>query len=228
MNTNKPRASHVNTGTSVPHADLGHPTTKGPVIRLPKTHIEVENNVKTTRFGGLIIVTAFLRRFAVSEELNENVKVLKQHQPYTDADHILAQAMNLYVGGTCIEDMSQLQQSEAICRMLGACRVPDPTTAGDFLRRFDPGQNPGALEELRRANDAIQCAVWEEKTGSSKTRRKRTKKNKGRYKCDAAKQDLAVIDMDGHLKEVYGVTKEGADFNRKGKWSYNVLLLSMA
>lgn len=30
MNTTKPRASHVNTGTSIPRAELAQPTTDGP------------------------------------------------------------------------------------------------------------------------------------------------------------------------------------------------------
>lgn len=225
MNTNKPQASHVNTGTSIPREELAQPTTSGPVMRLPKTHVEIESDTKTTPYGGLVLVTAFLRHFAVSEQINENVSVLKQHQPYTESDHVLAQAVNLYVGGTCIEDMANLQQSEAVCRMLGACRVPDPTTAGDFLRRFDDEKNPGALAGLRQTTDQIQCAVWESRTDGAK---KRNKKNKGRIKDTPTRQELAVIDIDGHTKEVYGATKEGADFNHKGKWSYQPLVVTLA
>lgn len=224
MNTYKPRASHVNTGTSIPRTELPRHTMHGPVMRLPKTHLEVEQGPETTKYGGLVLATSLLRRLSVAKQLNENVSVLKQHQPYTEADHILAQALNLYVGGTCIEDMSELQQSEAVCRILGACRVPDPTTAGDFLRRFEPRSNPGALEDLRRTTDALQGAVWQEKARSNS----KGKKNKGRYNGKQVKQDLAVLDIDSHLKEVYGVTKEGADFNHKGKWSLHPLTITMA
>ena len=38
---------------------------------------------------------------------------------------MLAQALNLYVGGTCIEDIANLQQSEAVLRLVGACRIPE-------------------------------------------------------------------------------------------------------
>jgi len=193
-------------------------------MRLPKTHLETEPSYETTKYGGLVLVTELLRRFDVTQRLNENVSVLKQYQPYTEADHILAQALNLYVGGTCIEDMSELQHSEAVCRMLGACRVPDPTTAGDFLRRFDPKANPGALEDLRHTIDGIQGAVWQDKVRGVCRR----KKNKGRYNRRGIKQDLAILDMDSHLKTVYGVTKEGADFNHKGQWSLHPLAITMA
>lgn len=195
-------------------------------MRLPKTHVEVDQAPKTTKYGGLILATELMRRLSVSKRLDSNVTVLKQYQPYTEADHILAQVLNLYVGGTCIEDMSELQQNEAVCRILGACRVPDPTTAGDFLRRFEPQQNPGALASLRRTNDELQVAFWEEKT---RGRRKGRKKNKGRYNNRrTGKQELAVLDIDAHAKEVYGLTKEGADFNYKGKWSHHPLAITMA
>jgi len=195
------------------------------MMRTPKVHTEVKSESTVTAFGGLVLVAALLRRLGVAEEIDEQVSVLKQHQPYTESDHILAQAMNLYVGGTCLEDMSELQHSEAARRILGAGRIPDPTTAGDFLRRFDPKANPNALEGLRHATDELQREVWEQKTNGL---RKRTKKNKGKQKRNKRKQDLAVLDMDGKLKETYGRQKEGVDFSYKGKWSYHPLLISMA
>lgn len=57
----------------------------------------------------------------------------------------------MFVGGTCLEDQANLQQSEAVRRILGAVRLPDPTTAGDFLRRFDPGSlgHPASMRRIR-------------------------------------------------------------------------------
>ena len=39
---------------------------------------------------------------------------------------------------------------------------------------------------------------------------------------------MVVVDLDGHIKEVYGNQKEGADFSHTGKWSYQVLTVSIA
>jgi hypothetical protein len=36
------------------------------------------------------------------------------------------------------------------------------------------------------------------------------------------------VDLDGHTKPLYGVQKDGADFDHQGRWSYNVLLASLA
>jgi hypothetical protein len=179
-------------------------------MRLPTLHLDVDTRCETTPYGGLDLVVAFCREFAVAKTLEDHVKVLKQHQPYHESDHLLALACNLYVGGTCLEDLSNLQHSEAVKRLLGACRLPDPTTAGDFLRRFDDAANPGSLSSLRHAIDAMQDRVW-----------RRLAKRRG-------KRPWATVDLDGHLKPLYGTRKEGADFSHTGQWSYHPLLVSLA
>lgn len=159
MKTSHAHASHVNTGTSIPRDELPWPETRDRVVRLPKPNIELLRGGPITAYGGVALVSEFLRRFRVAQTIDEKVEVLKLHLPHTEADHVLAQAINLYVGGTCIEDMAAIQHSEAICRMLGAVRLPDPTTGGDFLRRFDEGVNPGSLAGLRSAVDVVQAEV---------------------------------------------------------------------
>ena len=205
------RASHLNTGTGISEEKLAWPETSGRVTRLPRLRVEVAERSTLTPYGGLALATALLKRFRVAQEIDERVHVLKLHRPFHESDHVLAQALNLYVGGECLEDQAALQHDEGVLRMLGACRLPDPTTAGDFLRRFDERRNPGALLGLRAATDAVQDAVWGKLAGKRKKKR-----------------DLAVVDLDGHTKMLYGVQKEGADFDHKGRWSYNVLLASLA
>jgi len=212
VKTSPPRASHVNTGTNIAREELPWPETGGEVMRLPKPHVELQQGGPITAYGGVVLVAEFLRRFRVAQTINERVHVLKLYLPYTEADHVLAHALNLYTGGTCIEDMAALQHSEAICRMLGAARLPDPTTGGDFLRRFDERVNPGSLAGLRSAVDVVQDEVWH-------------KLRRGRRR---AKRPLATVDLDGHQKKLYGVQKEGADFSHTGHWSYMPLLLSLA
>jgi Transposase DDE domain group 1 len=204
------RASHVNEGTAVAREDLAWPKDGGPVLQMPKLHAEIEPRAVETRYGGLALVEQFCRNFRVAQEINERVHVLKVHLPYSESDHVLAQALNFYVGGRCLEDMASLQHDEAVCRLLGACRLPDPTTAGDFLRRF----NTGALTGLRQAADAVQHKVW-----------KKLARRHGRHRT---KRALAVVHMDGHLKALYGDRFEGADFSYKGEFSFNALALTLA
>jgi hypothetical protein len=205
------RASHLNTGTGIPEEELAWPETSGRVTRLPGLHLEVADRSTVTPYGGLALASAFLRRFRVAQAIDERVHVLKIHLPFHESDHVLAQALNLYVGGECLEDQAALQHDEGVLRMLGACRIPDPTTAGDFLRRFEERRNPGSLAGLRSAIDTVQDQVWGKLAGKRKWKR-----------------DWAVVDLDGHTKTLYGVQKDGADFDHKGRWSYNVLLASLA
>jgi hypothetical protein len=183
-------------------------------MRMPKLHVETEERATVTRFGGLALFEQFCRRFRVAPLIDEHVEVLKIHLPYHESDHVLTQAMNLYVGGTCIEDMMYLQGDEAVLRIVGACRLPDPTTAGDFLRRFEPSANADALAGLRRANDELQTRVWKALSPRNGRRRR--------------KREWAVIDVDSHIKPLCGVQKQGADYSYTGQWSYNPLVVSMA
>ncbi len=205
------RASHLNTGTGIAAEELAWPETSGRVTRLPRLHVEIAERSTVTPYGGLALATALLKRFRVAQEIDERVHVLNIHLPFHESDHVLAQALSLYVGGECLEDQAALQHDEGALRMLGACRIPDPTTAGDFLRRFEEHRNPAALSGLRAANDAVQDAVWGRLAGKRKRKR-----------------DWAMVDLDGHTKALYGVQKEGADFDHRGRWSYNVLLASLA
>jgi len=207
------RASHVNSGTSIAFDELPWPEHQEPVLRMGKLHVETEDRATVTRFGGLVLAEQFCRRFGVAARIDEHVEVLKLHLPYYESDHVLAQALSLYAGGTCLEDMMLLQHDEAVKRMLGACRLPDPTTAGDFLRRFDAAEHPDALPGLRQANDELQEQVWRKLSRRERRRRKR---------------EWAVIDIDSHIKELCGVQKQGADFSYTGKWSYHPLLVSLA
>ena len=94
--------------------------------------------------------------------------------------------------------------------MVGACRIPDPTTAGDFLRRFRTVED---IERLSGVIDEVQEAVWSKLP--SRVRRQRKK------------HELALVDLDGHIKPLYGVQKEGADFSYDGRWSYQPLVVSL-
>ena len=210
--TTGPRASHVNSGTSISREELPWPEVRGRVLRMPAVQAEVDARSDVTPYGGLVLFNDVVRRFRIAKLIDEHVGVFKVHAPYHESDHVLTQAMSLFVGGSCLEDIAQLQHSEAVRRLVGAPRLPDPTTAGDFLRRFREG-NPFGLPGLRRANDEAQSKVWRA-LATKKSRRKR-------------KRDLAVVDLDAHVKPLYGVQKQGADFY-KGTWCYQPLVATLA
>jgi hypothetical protein len=198
------RASHVNQGTSVPRSQLRSPRTSGPSFRHPTLQVSEERG-EATAYGGLSLATALMRSLGVPRALDQALSLLQSHRPFTESDHVLTHVYNLFVGGTCIEDIGHLQSSEPVRRMLGAVRIPDPTTAGDFLRRFDPA----SLRGLDGAIDEGQEAVWRRRYGRRKV-------------------DRAVVDLDSHVHPVYGDQKEGADFSYKGPLAYHPLVISLA
>ena len=63
------------------------------------------------------------------------------HLPYHESDHVLNLAYNVACGGTRLEDIERLRHDTAYMNALGADLIPDPTTAGDFCRRFTDGRD---------------------------------------------------------------------------------------
>ena len=78
-----------------------------------------------------------------------NSSMLKINMPYHESDHVLNIAYNALCGGTCLEDLELRRNDEVYLDALGARRIPDPTTAGDFCRRF----SEGTFSAARGVND---------------------------------------------------------------------------
>jgi len=117
---------------------------------------------------------------------------------------VLGLAYNVLCGGTCLEDIEQRRQDDVYLDALGAQRIPDPTTAGDFCRRFDER----AIEALQTAINETRLRVWRAQP--------------------AALFDEAFIDADGTLAETTGHCKERMDISYDGTWGYHPLVVSLA
>jgi len=114
-------------------------------------------------------------------------------------------AYNILCGGECLEDIELLRNNPAYLNALGAKRIPDPTTAGDFLRRFGFDDVFAFMKTINQAHRII----W----------------SKGPR--DLRNQD-AIIDVDGTITQTYGETKEKMDMSYKGKWGFNPLIITEA
>jgi hypothetical protein len=190
-------------------ADLPWPATAGRVLRHPKLHLEPDPRGEMTCYGGLVLAQQCVRRLRIASQIDAALPLFKRHLPYHESDHVLALAYTLYADGTCLEDQAALQGSEAVRRLMGACRIPDPTTAGDFLRRFGAAD----VAALGRVIDDVQAHVWQRLPRRARRRRR--------------KDGVALVDLDGHIKPLYGDQKEGADFSYDGRWSYQPLVISL-
>src|SRR5207302_5529560 len=100
-------------------------------------HYDVADKVRAGRFGGLGACLLLVQRLDLADALDAELHLLKRHLPYHESDHILNLTYNILVGGKTLDDLELLRNDEIYLNALGAQRIPDPTTAGDFLRRFE-------------------------------------------------------------------------------------------
>lgn len=176
-----------------------------PVLDTGAATYEMSSRICATSAGGVRLAHDLVRAVGLPQAINDRLDVLKIHRPYHESDHVLALAYNLLAGGSCIEDLELRRSDDAFLDMLGVDRIPDPTTAGDFCRRFDSKQNIDALQD---AINESRLRVWQ-----------RQPKNFFAQ---------AIVDADGTIAETTGECKEGMDMSFKGQWGYQHLVVSLA
>lgn len=166
---------------------------------------EIADRVRGVAAGGVGLMQQLVRAVGLDRELDDRVELLKHHVPYHESDHVLSVAYNILAGGTCLEALELRRTDENFLDMLGARRLPDPTTAGDFCRRFESQDHVDALQS---AINESRLRVWAQQPSSF--------------------FEHAVIDADGTIAETTGECKEGIDLSYKGIWGYQVLVVSLA
>lgn len=168
------------------------------------SNINYEASEKTSAIscGGIGAVQALVQKIGLDKLIDENLALLKYHKPYHESDHILNIAYNIVCGGECLEDLELLRNNAAYMDALGARRIPDPTTAGDFLRRFGYDD---VLTLATVCNQANQM-VWEQNP--------------------ANRERDAIIDVDGTISETGGEKKEKMDMSYKGIWGFDPLIIT--
>jgi hypothetical protein len=168
-------------------------------------HYEMGAKTRAIGCGGIGAFHKLVVRAGLDKALNRYLKLLKVHLPYCESDHILTIAYNVLTDGKCLEDIERLRQNENYLDALGTDRIPDPTTAGDFLRRFMGEESLVALQETI---NEIRQRMW---------------RRQGRSFCRQG-----VIDVDGTIVETTGECKEGMGLSYKGIWGYAPLVITLA
>ena len=154
--------------------------------------------------GGIGAIHLVARRTGLIDAIDENLQLLKVHVPYHESDHVLNIAYNILLGGTCLEDIELRRNDEVYLNALGAVSIPDPTTAGDFCRRFANND----LEILMEVINRTRLGVWRRQTDSF--------------------FEEAIVEADGTMAPTTGECKEGMDISYDGVWGYHPLIVSLA
>lgn len=170
-----------------------------------KVAYEIGVNVDATCFGGIGAVHRLVSKLGLVEQIDAGLHLLKMHLPYHESDHVLNLAYNVLCGGTRLEDIERLRHDTAYMNALGADLIPDPTTAGDFCRRFGESD---VIELMERIN-AVRPRLWA---------------GRGQELLGP----VAYIDVDGTIVPTGGRYKAGMDMSYKGIWGYAPLIVSLA
>ena len=177
----------------------------GPEFAARRVRYEVAKRVHATPYSGIAAIQSLAWKVGLVQQLNQGLKVLKRHRPYAESDHILNIAYNVLCGGRVLDDLELRRNDVAFLDALGARTIPDPTTAGDFCRRFEAE----SINKMMDLVNEVRLGVWRQQ-----------------------RQDFfdktACIDADGSIVATSGECKQGMGLSYDGQWGYHPLLISLA
>jgi len=176
-----------------------------PMFGSGKVHYEIGGKGDVMGYGGIGAVHRLVTKLGLPKQIDESLHLLKVHRPYHESDHVLNLAYNVLCGGTRLEDIERLRHDVAYMNALDADLIPDPTTAGDFCRRF--GEED--VLEVMEAINTVRAKLW---------------RGRGRELLGP----VTYVDVDGTVVPTSGKKKEGMDISYKGIWGYAPLIVSLA
>jgi hypothetical protein len=175
-----------------------------PMMTASNIPYEIAEKVRGIAPGGIGAIHLLARKVGLIHDIDEGLHLLKRHLPYRESDHVLNIAYNLLSGGSRLEHIEVRRNGEVYLDALGAQRIRDPTTAGDFCRRFTEAD----VEQLMDIVNETRLRV-------------------GSQQPDDFLDD-AFIDADGTIAPNDGWCKQGVDISYNGIWGYHPLVVSLA
>ena len=180
------------------------PNRPGPVLAGGNLRYEISDRVHGLSYGGISLFHQLARDLGLVEAIDARLGIFKLRLPYSESDHVLNIAFNTLCHGDCLQDLELRRNDANYLDALGAQRIPDPTTAGDFCRRFTVPH----LHLLQDLYDDVRVGVWQHQPASF--------------------FHEAILDADGTLVPTTGQCKRGMDIAYNGTWGYHPLVVSLA
>jgi hypothetical protein len=177
---------------------------KTPMIRPANVRYELADKQQAIAAGGIGVLLQLIKLLGLRQAINRALRLFKLHLPYDEADHIFNIALNLLAGGHCLEHIEDRRCDEAYLNAIVAERIPDPTTAADFCRRFSVFN----VLILMMVFNKIREKIWKRQPPEF-------------FEC-------AIIEADGTQIETSAEKKQGIGMNYKGQWGYHPLVITLA
>ena len=174
-----------------------------PVISASNIDYEISDRTRAISAGGIGLIHQMVKRLGLDQAINRALGIFKIYLPYAESDHVLNIAYNLLAGGTCLEHLELRRNDEVYLDALGARRIPGPTTAGDFCRRFTWWE----INRLMDVFNETRLTVWRQQGPEF--------------------FEEAIVDAGGTMVETAGECKGGMDINYKGQWGYHPIIISL-
>jgi hypothetical protein len=174
------------------------------MITAANIHYELGERARALAPGGIGVLLLLARRVGLIALIDHHLHLLQRHLPYHESDHVLNIAFNILAGGRRLEHLERLRNDPVYLDALGAVRIPDPTTAGDFCRRFHEADVLDLLEAINTARLRVYA----------------------HQPADFFHE--AILDVDGTLVGTDAECKQGIDIAYEGTWGYHPLVVSLA
>lgn len=178
---------------------------EAPVLSGSNIHYEMSEKTSAIAHGGIGAIHRLVKKTGLVDRIDEKLQLLKVHAPYHESDHVMNIAYNALCGGRTLDDIELRRNDRVFLDALGAKSIPDPTTAGDFCRRFEEKD----IQALTEAINETRLEVWKQQGPSFIV-------------------GPARIDADGSVVSTDGECKEGMDISYHGVWGYHPLLVTLA
>ena len=176
-----------------------------PVLSGAGIEYEIADRTRAIAHGGIGVVQRVVKKSRLARRIDARLDLLKIHKPYHESDHVLNIAYNALFGGQRLEDIELRRKDRVLLDALGTASLPDPTTAGDFCRRFDTR----SINALMEAINEGRLEVWHTQPAE----------------FFAA---TARIDADASIVPTTGDCKQGMEISYNGVWGYSALMVSLA
>ena len=180
------------------------PSHSGPVLAGGNLRYEIADRVHGLSYGGIALFHRLARDMGLVDAIDDRLRIFKIRLPYTESDHVLNIAFNALCNGDCLQDIELRRNDANYLDALDAQRIPDPTTAGDFCRRFTVAH----LNLLQDSYDDTRLGVWQHQP--------------------AGFFEEALLDADGTMVPTTGQCKRGLDLSYNGICGYHALVVSLA